>query len=140
MLRTFGSRVVHQGSLRKGEDLIKGLIAVMREHTITAGAISGIGALTETRIGYFNPGTKTYEDRVFREDLEIVSLKGNISMKDDEIFPYLHVVLSRGDFSAIGGHLFSATVYAFEFEIAPFEGKPFVRGFDEGTGLFLWKE
>ena len=104
------------------------------------GAISGIGALSEVRLGYFNAEAKKYEEKVFRENIEIVSLRGNISLKDNEIFPHLHAVLSRRDFSVVGGHLFSGTVYAFEFEIIPFEGKPFVRGFDEDTGLFLWKK
>jgi predicted DNA-binding protein with PD1-like motif len=50
-------------------------------------------------------------------------------------------VLSNKDFTAVGGHLLPKTyVYAFEFEIIPFEGKSFVRGFDEETGLFLWKK
>ena len=140
VLKDFKARRICQGSIRKGNDLIKGLLTVMREKNIDAGAISGIGALSEARLGYFNAETRKYEEKVFRENSEIVSLKGNISLKDDEIFPHLHAVLSRRDFFVVGGHLFSGTVYAFEFEIICFEGKPFVRGFDEDTGLFLWKE
>jgi len=76
-----------------------------------------------------------------REGLEILSLTGNISQKDGEIFPHLHVVLSGKDAKAIGGHLLNdALVYAFEYQIIPFEGKPFVRKFDDDTGLFMWKE
>jgi predicted DNA-binding protein with PD1-like motif len=140
MVRTFHAKGIYQGSLRKGEDLIQGLIAVMKVHTVAVGLISGIGALTEAHIGYFNARTKTYEEKVFRENLEIVSLKGNISYRENEIFPHLHAVLSRQDFSVVGGHLFPGTiVYAFEFEIIHFDGNPWVRGFDEDTGLFLWK-
>ena len=140
MVRTFSTRVVYQGSLGKGEELIQGLIAVMKERMIVAGAVTGMGALTEARIGYFDGRTKKYEEKVFRENMEIAALKGNISLKDGQVFPHLHAVLSGRDFSAVGGHLFSATVYAFEFEITPFEGEPFRRVFDEETGLFLWKE
>jgi predicted DNA-binding protein with PD1-like motif len=140
MLRTFSSKVIYQGSLDKGVDIVGGLTAVMKQHNIAAGVVSGIGAVSGARLGYFNARTRAYETMHFQENMEIVSLKGNISLKENGIFPHLHAVLSRKDFSVVGGHLFAATVYAFEFEIIPFEEEPFKRGFDEGTGLFLWKE
>jgi len=140
VLKEFKMGPVYQGSLAKGLDIINGLTTVMKQNNIAAGMVSGIGALSEAQIGYFNAQTKSYEKKSFQESMEIVSLKGNISFKDNELFPHLHVVLSRMDFSAVGGHLFSGTVYAFEFEIIPFEDKPFVREFDNDTGLFLWKE
>lgn len=130
---------IYQGSLDKGTEIINGLSHLMKMRNITTGMISGIGAVSEAQLGYFNAETKSYEKKLFPENMEIVSLKGNISFKDNEIFPHLHVVLSRRDFSAVGGHLFSGTVYAFEFEIIPFPNMTFVREFDKDTGLFLWK-
>lgn len=141
MLREFTASRIYQGSLDKGADILDGLLAVMKQHRIEAGIISGIGAVSEARLAYFNAATKSYEEKFFQEHLEIVSLKGNISSKDDAIFPHLHAVLAARDFAAIGGHLLPKTiVYAFEFEIIPFAGGPFVRKFDKETGLFLWKD
>lgn len=141
VLREFKANLIYQGSLDKGADLVEGLSAVMKQQHIEAGMVSGIGAVSEARLAYFNAQTKLYEEKHFKENMEIVSLKGNISFKDNSIFPHLHAVLSNKDFAAVGGHLLPKTyVYAFEFEIIPFEGKSFVRGFDEETGLFLWKQ
>ena len=141
VLREFKASRIYQGSLDKGADLVEGLSAVIKQQHIVAGMISGIGAVSEARLAYFNAQTKLYEEKHFKENMEIVSLKGNISFKDNSIFPHLHAVLSSKDFAAVGGHLLPKTyVYAFEFEIIPFEGKSFVRGFDEETGLFLWKK
>jgi predicted DNA-binding protein with PD1-like motif len=140
VLKAYKSGPVYQGRLEKGVDIVSGLTAIMQQNNIAAGMVSGIGAVSEAQLGYFNAQTKTYEKRSFQENMEIVSLKGNISIKDNGIFPHLHVVLSSRDFSAVGGHLFSGTVYAFEFEVIPFENTPFVRAFDNDTGLFLWKE
>ncbi len=140
MVKEFQIQRVYQGSLEKGADILEGLFHIMKQHRIPAGVISGIGAVTEARLAYYNQETKTYEERAFLEHLEIVSMRGNISIKEDALFPHLHTVLSRKDFTAIGGHLLPKThVFAFEFEILPFTGDPFVRGFDEATGLFLWK-
>ena len=141
MFREFQMSRIYQGSLDKGEDILEGLFNVMKQLHISAGVISGIGAVTEARLAYYNGETRTYEEKEFPEPLEIVSLKGNISIKDNAIFPHLHAVLSRRDFTAVGGHLLPRTyVFAFEFEIIPFTGEPFVRGFDDATGLFLWKK
>jgi len=140
VLKEFKTGPIYQGSLNKGTDIINGLAHVMKMHAITSGMVSGIGAVSEAQIGYFNAETKSYEKKSFQENMEIVSLKGNISFKDNEVFPHLHVVLSRRDFSAFGGHLFAGTVYAFEFEVITFEDKSFIREFDSDTGLFLWKK
>ena len=141
MFREFQINRIYQGGLDKGADILEGLFGVMKQHRISAGIISGIGAVTEARLAYYNAETRAYEEKAFPEPLEIVSLKGNISIKDDAVFPHLHAVLSRSDFTAVGGHLLPRTyVFAFEFEIIPFVGEPFVREFDEATGLFLWKK
>jgi hypothetical protein len=140
VLKEYGVTKVLQGSLKKGDDLIPALTAILKGTKISAGAITGIGAVAGAELGYFNGQTKSYEKIQIRENLEIVSLKGNISTKDDEVFPHLHAVLSKKDFSVVGGHLFAGIVYAFEFEILVLAGKPFTREFDETTGLFLWKE
>jgi predicted DNA-binding protein with PD1-like motif len=141
MLREYQTQRIYQGSLDKGADILEGLLGVMKQHHISAGFISGIGAVSEARLAYYNAETRAYEEKAFQEPLEIVSLKGNISIKDNAVFPHLHAVLSRRDFTALGGHLLPKTyVFAFEFEIIPFSGEPFVRGLDEATGLFLWKK
>ncbi len=141
MQREFQIQRVYQGSLDKGADILEGLLHVMKQHHVSAGVVAGIGAVTEARLAYYNPETKTYEERTFLEHMEIVSMRGNISIKDNAVFPHIHAILSGKDFTAIGGHLLPKThVFAFEFEIIPFIGEPFVRGFDEATGLFLWKK
>jgi predicted DNA-binding protein with PD1-like motif len=49
-------------------------------------------------------------------------------------------VLSKRDFSALGGTVFSPTiVYAFEFVITALEGENLVRGYKPATALYLWK-
>lgn len=141
MLKEYKLKNIYQGRLDKGVDIIGGLIQVMKEKSITAGVISGIGAVSEAHIGYFNSQTKKYEEVRLQENMEILSLRGNISLKEGSVFPHLHVVLSKKDFSALGGHLYpGTTAYAFEFEIVSMEGDPFVRRFDDDTGLFLWKD
>lgn len=139
MLREFKIKRILQGRLFKGEEIISVITKLAKENSITAGLVRGIGALERTKIGYYDQKTRKYIFQNFTEPMEILSLKGNISIKDGEPFPHIHVVLSREDYSCIGGHLFEAEVFAFEFEIIEFEGTAYERDFDEDTGLFLWK-
>lgn len=132
---------IYQGRLNKGDELIAVLTNHLKEKNIKSGLILGIGAVSSAKLGYFNADTKKYEEKLFNENMEIVSLSGNISIKDNAIFPHIHAVLSKRDFSVAGGHLFSPTiVYAFEYQIYEFTGEPLIRQFDEETGLYLWNE
>jgi len=140
-MKEFKLGKIYQGQLKKGNDIAQGLTKFLKDNKIKAGIIKGIGAVESAKLGYFNQQTKEYEERYFNENMEIVSLTGNISLKNDEPFPHLHAVFSKKDFSLVGGHLLSDTlVYAFEFEIVAFEGQPHIREFDQVIGLFIWND
>ncbi len=140
-MREFKSGISYKGRLEKGVDIVEGISALIKANNIKAGIIEGIGAVSSARLGYFNQGKKVYEEKIFDENMEIVSLTGNISLKDGEPFPHLHAIFSRRDFSNIGGHLlFQTIVYAFEFVIFALDGEPLKREFDEDTGLYIWKD
>ncbi len=139
-MKNFKLGNIYHGRLNKGDELISSLTSQIKENNINSGFIYGIGAVSSAKLGYFNTNTKKYEDKLFDENMEIVSLSGNISIKDGNIFPHIHAIFSKRDFSVVGGHLFSPTiVYAFEFMIYEYFGEPFVRNFDEDTGLYLLK-
>jgi len=131
---------VLQGRLNKGDDIMEALTKVITQNHIVAGVITAIGAISKAKIGYFDQELKRYEEREFNEPMEILSLMGNISLKDDMPFCHLHIVLSRKDYSVIGGHLYSGSmVYALEYNIVPFHGGSFKRNMDSETGLYLWE-
>ncbi|MBU0459098.1 DNA-binding protein [Patescibacteria group bacterium] len=123
--------------LETGEELVETLTKFLAENSIYSGIISGIGAASDITLNYFNMETKEYEDRTFPDDYEILSLTGNISLKDDIPFAHLHITLGTKDFVCIGGHLKSAKVSATcEVVIRKLEAK-LDRRLDERTGLYL---
>ncbi|MDI3472700.1 MAG: uncharacterized protein PWQ20_1054 [Thermotogaceae bacterium] len=92
-----------------GEDFFEKLLEVLKEHSISSAVIlSGIGMLRNFEIGWFS-GEK-YEKEFVKFPSELLSMSGNISLKDSDIFPHIHVVLSDPNKKAFGGHLFSGTV------------------------------
>lgn len=74
----------------------------------SAAIVAGIGMLQEMTLGRYDG--REYTRKRVSESSEILSLQGNISMKEGEPFVHLHVSLADEEFHAIGGHLFGGTV------------------------------
>lgn len=139
LIKTASASKCIYGRLTKGDDILRSLTAILKTHSISSGLISAIGAVSQAKIGYFNQESKQYEEHLIDEPMEVLSLLGNVSIKNNEAFAHLHITLAKRDLSTIGGHLCEGTtVYALEFSIIELTGQAFVRQFDRQTGLFLF--
>lgn len=72
--------------------------------------ISGLGFLSEVKIGYFNKNTKLYEEKILDEGYEILGLNGNITRNNGNPHIHLHIILSKDDLSVIGGHFIDGKI------------------------------
>lgn len=105
---------------------------------IRSGSISGIGAIGELTLRFFNPQTKAYEDKTFREQMEISNLTGNISTMDEKTYLHLHITVGRNDYSALAGHLLAATLNgAGEFVVENY-GEQVKRVYNPDLGLNIY--
>jgi uncharacterized protein len=125
--------------LFEGEEIIETLKSFAQKYGISSGTISAIGATNEVTIGYYDAQTKEYKKQSFKENLEILSLLGNIARFDEEAFFHLHVVLGDEKFKVRGGHLFSATVSPTCEVIINALDTVTYRMMDKATGLKLLK-
>ena len=129
------------GKLEHGSDLLESLTSICMHEGITMGRVEAIGAVQKANIGYYNQQTREYKYQEFVENMEILVLVGNISLKDSKPMVHAHITLGRGDFTSIGGHLSPGTiVFACEYVITELRGRSLERGYDETTGLPLWVE
>jgi predicted DNA-binding protein with PD1-like motif len=128
------------GRVAKGEDLLAALSKVALEEDITLGEVRAIGAVSQARMGYYNQEERKYQYIGLKNPREILSLTGNISLKDGKPMVHAHITLSGDDGRAVGGHLAEGTlVFACEFTIQEYQSAtPLVRQMDDPTGLFLW--
>ena len=95
-------------SINNHPEIVKALNAFCKEKGILSGSINGIGAIGELTLRFFNPKTKAYDDKTFREQMEISNLTGNISSMNEQVYLHLHITVGRSDYSALAGHLLSA--------------------------------
>ena len=125
-------------SLDIGDKIHETLAEFAKEQNLTSWWHSGIGVLRDPILGFDEVNKKEYLEKQFSGDYEILSITGNLSQKEGQGFIHSHVSLSAKDFTAIGGHLFEATISAAaEFMITPID-EPIQRSFTEKSGLFVW--
>src|SRR5438270_8154092 len=95
---------------RTGQEVMKGLLSFARKHGLVAGHLTGIGAISDAVIGYFDPQKKVYLKIHEKGQAELLSLTGNLALYEGEPFFHIHVALGLRDGSTCGGHLFEAIV------------------------------
>ncbi len=127
------------GRLEYGSDLLDSLTQICQDKSIFLGRVEAIGALQKARLGYYDQLDRKYRFFTVDRGVEIVSLMGNISVKDESPMVHAHLALSDEDGTTLGGHLAQGcVVFACEFMLHPCSGPNFIRGYDEQTGLPLW--
>lgn len=94
-----------------GDEAMAGLTAFAREKRLAASRITAIGGFQEATLGYFEWEKKDYSKIPLREQVEVLSLVGDIALTDKgEPKVHVHVVLGRSDGSTRGGHLLEGRV------------------------------
>ncbi|MHD0449245.1 PPC domain-containing DNA-binding protein [Staphylococcus cohnii] len=98
--------------LEQGEDIVEAVTDLAREQNGKFGTVSGIGACDDVELNFYNLDTKTYEKKVIKEPLELISLLGNISHIDEKPFAHLHATFGTNQYETLSGHLTKAVVSA----------------------------
>lgn len=124
-------------NLARGEEFFSVLRPFLEKENIKAGYFTGLGAAGALDIAYYNLAAKKFERHTIKEDVEILSLTGNIAELSDEIVIHTHGTFGRKDLSVFGGHLFALHVSgACEIHLTKLSGE-MTRAYDEATGLNL---
>jgi uncharacterized protein len=96
---------------QSGDEIATGLKRFASEQKMSGSSFKAIGALCAVKLGWFNWDTKKYETSVaLDEQLELLSLIGDIAQKNGEPQVHAHVVVGKSDGTTRGGHLLEATV------------------------------
>ena len=94
-----------------GDELAKGLREFAEQQKLSDASFKAIGALSLVRLGWFSWESKKYEPSVtFDEQMELLSLIGDVAQKDGKPVVHAHVVIGKKDGTAHGGHLLEAHI------------------------------
>ncbi|MBV9174503.1 MAG: DNA-binding protein [Chloroflexi bacterium] len=120
----------------KDDEAKDGLTQFATEHNVTAAHLTAVGGFSRAVLGYFSRDKKEYERIPVDEQVEVLSLVGDVAVKPDgkpEV--HAHVVVGRRDGSTRGGHLLEASVWP-TLEVVVTDSPEYLRKTpDPETGL-----
>jgi predicted DNA-binding protein with PD1-like motif len=93
-----------------GDRVIEGLLNFARTHALTAGHSTAIGAFQDVTLGYVDWEKRDYTRIEMKEQVEVLSLVGDIALEDGAPKVHAHIVVGKADGTAHGGHLIEARV------------------------------
>ena len=121
----------------KGDEVVEGLLSFARKEKIQASHFTAIGALSDVTLGYFNWTKKGFDKIFIQEQVEVLSLVGNVVFDNGDPKLHAHVVIGRSDGTAQGGHLMEGHVRPILEVILVESPSHLHRKVDKETGLAL---
>lgn len=94
-----------------GDAAVDEIMAFARSERVRAARLTAIGGFSRATLGYFDRNALAYEHVPIEDQVEVLSLLGDITVKDGEPLLHAHAVVGRRDGSTAGGHLIAGTVW-----------------------------
>ena len=93
-----------------GDEVVGTLAKFAAQEKISGAFFYGLGAFERVTLAFFDLQKNEYEHIPINEQVEVISLVGNIAIYKGEAKVHAHVVVGKRDGSAHGGHLIEAFV------------------------------
>ena len=125
--------------LEKGEEVISSITTFCEKRGIRGAIFSGIGAVDNFKVGYWDSERRDYFFRDESAVHEVASMNGNVSLVEGKSFVHAHAVLSKCDASGavIAGHVKEARVAVTLEVFLTSLPTPLAREMDNSIGLKL---
>lgn len=123
--------------LDRGENVVQSLTQFCEENNIMNATFTGIGAVEHLTCGYYALHEKKYHFTDYDELIEVVSLTGNVMVRDGKPFIHVHGVFTDTKNVAFGGHIVEMRVgVVLEVVLTPLQST-LERKLDDCIGLAL---
>ena len=121
-----------------GEEPVSLLTRFAEEQRIAAARFTAIGAFSEVVVAYFDWQKKDYVRIPIREQVEVLSLIGDVALSEERKPKiHAHVALAKRDATAHGGHLMQARVRPTLEVVLTESARTLARHHDPQSGLPL---
>src|SRR6185312_3922278 len=91
-----------------GDEVSSGLTSFATEYSVTSAHFTAIGAFSAAVVGYFDWQKKEYERIPVDEQVEVITLLGDIALEHGKPKIHAHTALAKRGGAMIGGHLLEA--------------------------------
>ena len=96
--------------LDTGDEAVAELGKFIRDNEVEAASLTAIGAFHRALLGYFDWQSKQYKKIAVEEQVEVLSLLGDVAVAEAGPTLHVHAVLGKADGSVVGGHLLEGHV------------------------------
>jgi uncharacterized protein len=121
----------------KGDEFISGVQTFAKQHSLNASHFTAIGAFSDAIIGFFDKQIMDYKKIPVNEQVEVLTLVGNITLSHGEYKVHAHAVFGKSDASTVGGHVLEGHVWPTLEVVLEESLKHLIRQKDPETGLPL---
>jgi predicted DNA-binding protein with PD1-like motif len=94
----------------RGDEVISGLTDFAIQNHVTNAHFTGIGAISSALTAWLDLDRHAYHPLPVDQQVEVLSMIGDIATFQDKPVIHAHVVLGKHDGTTVGGHLFEAHV------------------------------
>lgn len=122
----------------KGDDPKSLLTTFARDHRVAGASLTAVGGFSRAVLGYFDREQKDYRRISVDQQVEVLSMIGDVALKPDgapEV--HAHVIVGFPDGTTRGGHLMEASVWPTLEVILTDTPEPLRKQHDPATGLAL---
>ena len=94
----------------KGDEALSGLTDFAIQKKVKDAHFTGIGALSGATLGWLDVPKKSYHRIGVADQVEVLSLIGDVATFNGKSVVHMHTVLGRSDGSTVGGHALELNV------------------------------
>jgi uncharacterized protein len=123
--------------LAKGDEVMSGLTDFARQNKVTSASFTAIGAFSHATVAWFDDARKEFRLIPIEQQVELVSMIGDIALVNDQPVVHTHVSVASPDGTVRGGHVINAFVFPTLELFMTVYPTPLHKKSDEATGLKL---
>jgi len=120
-----------------GDEAMQALTSFAAEQRLGGSHFTAIGAFSRAVVAYFDWSSKEYRHVGIDEQVEVLSLVGDVTVDKDKPKVHAHVVVGKADATAHGGHLIEGLVRPTLEVVITEAPRHLQRRLDPGSGLAL---
>jgi len=94
----------------KGDEALSGLTDFAIKNKVRDAHFTGIGAVSSATVAWLNAPNKVYHRIAVPEQVEVLSLIGDVATYNGKPVVHMHAVLGHSDVTTTGGHVFELNV------------------------------
>lgn len=136
-LLSSGSEKIYALIFETGDEAMSQLTQFAEQQKLSASHFTAIGAMREATLGYFDWEKRDYIQIPVTEQVEVLSMVGDMALANGKPKVHAHVVLGRRDGSTLGGHLLRGIIRPTLEVVLGETPAHLARKHDPATGLAL---